>query len=431
MQITIHRGTHEIGGSCVEVRTDSTRLIIDVGLPLVDENREPFDKSRLRGKSLPQLVEEKIAPAVPGLFTDGELPDGILLSHAHLDHVGLLSYTPESISVYATSGTSKMMKAGAVFAGQTELPRDRYREIKSRVRFTIGDISVTPYSVDHSCFGAVALLLEAGGQKLLYSGDLRCHGRKPGMIKSLIDDVAPTRIDALVMEGTHFGSEKPARRTEFDLEAKIVNHINAATGLVLSSFSPIDVDRLVTYFKAATLSGREFVVDAYTAFVMYLVHTEISMPDPRKAEGLRILYNQSFKRRNITKLQKLFANKQIAMDEILASPSNYLMCFRPSMLRLDFDGQLPPSTTCLYSYWSGYLTRPEWIRTQTHLQKTNGYFKTAHTSGHIYVEDLVKFVRAIRPKVIIPIHTFEPESFSDVFENCHQLSDAESLFIAQ
>ena len=40
VKIIVHRGTEEIGGNCVEVRTDSTRIILDVGMPLVDENGE-------------------------------------------------------------------------------------------------------------------------------------------------------------------------------------------------------------------------------------------------------------------------------------------------------------------------------------------------------------------------------------------------------
>jgi len=38
MKLTIHCGTHEIGGTCVELSTKNTRLLIDIGLPLVDED---------------------------------------------------------------------------------------------------------------------------------------------------------------------------------------------------------------------------------------------------------------------------------------------------------------------------------------------------------------------------------------------------------
>ena len=40
MQVCIHRGTKEIGGSCVEVIASGKHLIIDLGLPLDAEKNE-------------------------------------------------------------------------------------------------------------------------------------------------------------------------------------------------------------------------------------------------------------------------------------------------------------------------------------------------------------------------------------------------------
>ena len=424
MQLTIHRGTKEIGGSCVEVSTDSTRLIIDVGLPLVDQDREPFDRSRMKDKSLPELVKANVVPDVPGLFTEGGTkPDAILLSHAHLDHVGLLEHTPEDIPVYATSGTSKMMLAGGVFAGQKSLDRERHVEISNRVPFLVGDIKITPYAVDHSCFGAVAFLVEADGKKLLYSGDLRWHGRKPNMIKSLVEEVGPMKIDALVMEGTHFGSKRPPRKTEYQLEDDIVEHIKSAQGLVLASFSPIDVDRLVTYLKASMRSGRTFVADAYTAFVMHLVYKEIKLPDPKSADCVKVYFNQHFERRGVQKLKDMFSSNQIDLADILAEPVRHVLCFRPSNLRLDFEEKLPARSRVLYSYWHGYLEKPDWLAVNKQVKNAGGDFHSVHTSGHIYVEDIIRFVEGVDSKSVIPMHTFEAPQFCSLFENAIVLTD--------
>ena len=34
MQLIIHRGTHEVGGSCIELFDRETRILLDLGLPL-------------------------------------------------------------------------------------------------------------------------------------------------------------------------------------------------------------------------------------------------------------------------------------------------------------------------------------------------------------------------------------------------------------
>lgn len=70
MQLTIFRGTHEIGGNCVELATATTRIILDVGMPLVDAVGEPFDSRSIRKKSIAQLTAEGTLPKVPGLFDE-------------------------------------------------------------------------------------------------------------------------------------------------------------------------------------------------------------------------------------------------------------------------------------------------------------------------------------------------------------------------
>ena len=425
MKLVIHRGTHEIGGSCVEISTATTRIVIDVGLPLVNADREPFDQKLIRGKSIEELVAEGTAPNVAGLFTAGPTPDAILLSHSHLDHSGLLHLTKPDIPIFASKGTSQMMLAGAAFSRQQGLDRERHSEVKAREEFTIGDFTVTPFSVDHSSYGALAFLVEADDKTVLYSGDLRMHGRKPGMARDLIAAVGKRNVDVLLMEGTHFGSSRTVGQNEFQLEDELVEHIKTAPALVLAAFSPIDVDRLVSYYKAVRRAGRTFVVDAYAAFVLYLISRDAGVPEPTREYGIRVLFNTAFRNRNHQSMEDRFADDQITLGEILADPTKHAMVFRPSMTELDFEGQLPEQSRCLYSYWKGYLTNPDWVELKQQLSKANGDFIPAHTSGHIFIQDIIEFVNAVGPRTVIPIHTFEPEDYKQHFPNVQVLNDGE------
>jgi ribonuclease J len=430
MELTVHRGTREIGGSCVEVRSGTTRLILDVGLPLVDANRNPFDSVKALRSPRDELIATGTIPPVPGLFAgDAEPPDAILLTHAHLDHSGLIHHTRPAVPVYATRGTSKMMLAGAVFANRPPLDRSRHRPVSSGVPFRVGDVTVTPFAVDHSTFACVAYLLEAEGRTLFYSGDLRRHGRKPGMIRTLVEQVAPKNIDVLLMEGTHVGGDNGQGISEFGLEEEVVELARTAPALVLAAFSPQDVDRLVTIYRAAGRTDRVLVADAYAAFVLHLVAGEAQIPRPSRHKGIRVYHNAAFRRRNIENLTRLFDPDRVELDEILAAPEKHLMAFRPSMAALDFGGRIPARSRVIFSYWKGYLANPDWIELQKQVADVDGDFVPAHASGHIYVADSVELVKALNPKTVIPIHTFEPQLFPGYFPNTVLASDGQQYVI--
>lgn len=74
MRVRIHRGAREIGGNCVELEAHGKRVVIDLGRPLQSG-----------------FSDEVELPPIEGLDGSDTGPlIGIVLSHAHLDHYGLV-----------------------------------------------------------------------------------------------------------------------------------------------------------------------------------------------------------------------------------------------------------------------------------------------------------------------------------------------------
>ncbi len=187
------------------------------------------------------------------------------------------------------------------------------------------------------------------------------------------------------------------------------------------------VDRLVTFYKAARSVGRIFLVDAYAAYVLYLVSPQCRIPGPDAQAGSRVYENVAFRNRNrggcLNKVREVFASNLISLDDVLASPDRYVMVFRPSMLDSDFGGRLPSGVCCIYSYWTGYLRQREWSEVRRHLEGSGGTLVECHTSGHIYAGDLDRLIREIQPASVIPIHTFEPQLFRGLHANVVPITD--------
>ncbi|HBJ38889.1 MAG TPA: hypothetical protein DDZ51_29915 [Planctomycetaceae bacterium] len=430
MQVTIFRGSREVGGNCIEIRSEESRIILDVGLPLFDAERRPLNGFELGRMTTEDLQAAGITPRVAGLFSGASAPDAILLSHAHLDHVGLLRHTQPTIPVYASTGTSKMMLAGALYANQHSIPENRFREMRPRKPIQIGAFQVTAFEVDHSIYGSLAFLIEAEGKRLLYTGDLRMHGPRPDWHSQIVRTLQPLGIDALIVEGTHFGFEDGMKITESHLEETIVGEVEQAAGLVLAAFSPQNVDRLGAFVRAANQTRRIFVADAYAAFVLHLLGRRSPVRNPIRSNDGRVYYPNSLKlkieRDGTNRAHEMDRDSEISMPEILNEPYKYLMVFRDSMLG-DFQNKFPGQTTCFYSAWQGYAGKPKWQAVQDAIRTCGGRFIHAHTSGHAHADDIVTFAKSINAKTIVPIHGFEPERFREHFGSVTVSTDCEPI----
>lgn len=110
MKLTIHRGTKEIGGSCVEISNEQTRILIDFGLPLSDNSGNSININEIIQSDINNLFIQGILPKINGLYKT-EVPEisAIFISHAHPDHFGLLNFVHPSIPIYGSEITKSII----------------------------------------------------------------------------------------------------------------------------------------------------------------------------------------------------------------------------------------------------------------------------------------------------------------------------------
>jgi ribonuclease J len=246
----IHRGAAEIGGNCVELEAQGQRLVFDIGRPLWAEP----------GEVVP-------LPNVAGLSGGDPSLLAVVVSHAHPDHYGLAGLLPESVPLFMGGATARILREASFFT-PIGLDRDPAAALVDREPLAIGPFTLTPFLVDHSAFDAYALLIEADGRRLFYSGDIRAHGRKASLFERLVRE-PPESIDVLLLEGTRLGRPRPEDEavSEAEVEERCVELFRHTDGLVLAAFSMQNVDGLVTLYRAALRSARHLVLDLYGAAV--------------------------------------------------------------------------------------------------------------------------------------------------------------------
>jgi len=410
MRARIHRGAREVGGSCIELAHEGARLLLDLGLPLGARD-----------------VRDVPLPDIAGL----EAPDasllGVVLSHPHLDHYGLVCRARAALPVFMGEAAARILEQAAFFSG-AGLARPPAGFLRHRTPLQVGPFTITPYLNDHSAFDAYSVLVEAGGRRLFYSGDFRAHGRKPRCFQELVER-PPHGLHALLMEGTHVHGVDAAKRgpSERDVENSLIAVFRRAPGAVLALYSPQNVDRLVTMYRACLRSGRTLVMDLYAATIAAATGCA-SIPRPGwdrvrvylpRRQKMLVVRHEAFHRTAAVRSSRIFA------EELAERRAEFVLTFRQSMAAELEEADCLAQAEATWSMWPGYLREPSGEVLLDWLRRHGIELSVHHSSGHASVADLQTFVVALNPDRVVPIHTFAPEAYPSWFASVEGHADLE------
>ena len=101
LKINVLRGQGQIGGSIIEVYTETTRIILDAGANM-DEKRASIS-----------------VPKIPGLFEGTPAYDAVFISHYHSDHMGLAEHVLDGIPIYMGKSAYMVKRPLDAYKAQT------------------------------------------------------------------------------------------------------------------------------------------------------------------------------------------------------------------------------------------------------------------------------------------------------------------------
>jgi len=221
IRITFLGGGRQVGRSCILLQTPQTKILLDCGVNVAARGKEKF----------PYLDVSE--------FKLNEL-DAIILSHAHLDHSGLVPYLFKMGyrgPVYMTAPTRDIAALLALdFIGvaykQATTPLFSSVDVKEMVKHTVcldynevtdiaPDVRITFYNGGHALGSAMTHLnIGNGAHNLLYTGDMKYLRTK--LLDRAISNFP--RLETTIVEST-YGSKHDVLPSRSESEGQLIQEI--------------------------------------------------------------------------------------------------------------------------------------------------------------------------------------------------------------
>ena len=380
LEIVALGGLGEFGRNLLWLRCGGSSLLVDAGVSFPDETFPGVDR---------------IAPDMAPL--KGERIEAILLTHGHEDHIGALPLLRRwcQAPVYGFPFTLALARRRLEEAGLT---RDALIEAPERQPLHAGPFGFRFFRVSHSVPDSSAVLVEAGGWRLMHSGDFKLDPDPPDGERTDREGIAEAvggGVDLALVDSTN--AERPGRAASERLAGQGLARVFAgAPGrIILTTFSS-HISRIRQAVEVATaerrrigLLGRSVVTVAEIAERM----DRLSIP----------------------------AGVRLAASDLARQPADRLLCVTSGSQGEPFsalhrlaqgehaDLKLEPGDLVVFSARTIPGHERSVNRVTDHLVRRGARVvrdadPPVHVSGHAHREDLSDWLRLVRPREVMPVH---------------------------
>lgn len=405
-KITFHNGILTIGGTIIEVEYEDSHIFFDFG--------SEYDPSAsFQPSNLQELLDEKLVPYIDNIFDpsielNGYKPGenkfkntAVFLSHVHLDHSKIVNYLNPEIPLYTLEGTKSLLNTLNInnnFLFPLEkTSQSNVREIigvSDNEVVEVGKIKVKLIPVDHDAYGACGLLIKTPEITIAYTGDIRIHGYRKEDTLSFCKESED--CDVLLIEGVSISfqefDEDMSDKEECN-ETELINKINNivkenSMKQITFNYYISNIERILNIIKTNT---RIVVLDSYSSYVL------------KHATGY-----QSYYYTLDNKDYDLDKNYEVDFKILLEDEGTYFWQLDINAIKyidkLKQDGiYIHSNAIPLGEFDTNY--KPFVMKFKN--KKID--FKVISCSGHAHPYDLIKIINLIKPKLLIPIHSYRPE----------------------
>lgn len=442
MKIKIHRGSSGFDGCCIEVHTAGTRILLDMGYPLVEsgkplQNRPtrktaPEERSESDDLSSPDYKKNPtVLPRIDGLYRGRDpLFDAVILARVNLDQDSLLQHLNPDIPIWLSAGTKALIEEASRFR-LIPRPESEFQLFPLDRPFTIKDVTVHPHRMDHAICDVSAFEIRAEGQTLLYAGDFSGTADTKSCLGAFSQRAA-RQADMLLIDGAMFERSSVHLRTEEEIEQELVA-LMSEPGPFFFQCASQNIDRIITFYNACRSTRRQFIIDPFTANVLHdLRKLGYSLPSPGVgSDAMHLFSPRAAKTKPADEAgheqAHRFSRWQVSRPQVMSMSDRIAMLVRPAMLT---DLRKMPSLRggqMVFSMPQAFRETPGQKRLE-HLMLARGTtIVPLHTGGHARIIELNKLIDILRPKSVRLVNDLQPDQISQLRHPAKVVQDGETL----
>ena len=406
-------GYNEVGKNMTALEIGDDVFLFDSGLHL------PAVVKMAEAQKRGGYTEKKLRPigAIPNDLVLKDVQNkvrALLVSHAHLDHVGAVPYTAHryNAEVAATPFTVEVLKS--LIKDQEVVFRNKIRKVTPNSSFIIRgkkEHKIEFINITHSTLQAALIVVHTNKGAIIYANDFKFDnypivGKKPNYKR--LKEIAKEGVLALIVESVYADcerktpSEKIARGL---LEDVLLTTTNQNSGIIVTTFSS-HIARLKSIVDCGKQLNRKILFLGRSLHKYVLAASRVNLVPFMKDIRLFSYRNQlerALKQvsKDRTKYMMVCTGHQGEPGSILDRISRGVLPFK--LLSRDhviFSSSIIPS--------------PVSIDNRKQLEKrlkSKGVriFTDVHVSGHCGREDLRDMIEMLQPQHIIPAHGDMPK----------------------
>ncbi|QIR76090.1 ribonuclease J [Sulfurospirillum diekertiae] len=272
IKITPLGGLGEIGGNICVFETDTSAIVLDVGMSFPSEDMHGVD-ILVPDFSYLRQIKKKIA--------------GIIISHAHEDHIGAVSYLFKEMQfpLYATPLPLGML-ANKFDEHGLKAYKKYFRPVEKRKIYKIGEFEIEWIHITHSIIDASSLAITTEAGTIIHTGDFKIdHTPIDGFVTDLNRFAAYGEKGVLCLMSDSTNSYKEGITRSESTVGKTFDSIFAkAKGRVIMSTFSSNIHRVyqaidygLKYGRKVSVIGRSMERNLFTAIELGYIQLDKSI----------------------------------------------------------------------------------------------------------------------------------------------------------